>query len=192
MLNGRMSDIRLQQAQTNLEYWFDKGVNFQQRIIQITGPIEPGLFNRIDAAMTILEEDSRKSITIRINSEGGSVYEATAVVGRLTKSHCKIITEGYGAVFSAATLILACGDKVKMSQYCWWMHHSGSYGNTGTHARMKQEVEQFDKEHKLWARWMVDLTDYKDAKFWYQLGMSKDEYFTADQLFEKGIIDEII
>ena len=88
--------------------------------------------------------------------------------------------------------ILACGDKVKMSQYCWWMYHSGSYGDTGTHAHMKREVEQFDKEHKLWARWMVDLTEYKDDKFWYQLGMHKDEYFTADELFVKGIIDEII
>ena len=104
MLNGRMSDIRLQQAQVNLEYWFGKGVNFQQRIIQITGPIEPGLFDKVDAAMTVLEEDSRKAITIRINSEGGAVYEAMAIVGRLTKSSCQIITEGYGAVWSAATL----------------------------------------------------------------------------------------
>ena len=192
MLNGRMSDIRLQQAQVNLEYWFGKGVNFQQRIIQITGPIEPGLFDKVDAAMTVLEEDSRKSITIRINSEGGAVYEAMAIVGRLTKSSCQIITEGYGAVWSAATLILACGDKVKMSQFCWWMYHSGSYGDTGTHGHMKQEVAQFDREHKLWAKWMTDLTDHKDAKFWYNLGMHKDEYFTADQLLEKGIIDEII
>ena len=188
-----MSDIRLQQAQVNLEYWFEKGVNFQQRVIQITGEIEQGLFDKIDAAMTILEEDSRKSITIRINSEGGVIYEAMAIVGRLTKSHCKIITEGYGAVWSAATLILSCGDKVKMSNYCWWMYHSGSYGDSkGTHAQMRQEVQQFDKEHKLWAKWMVDFTQYKDAKFWYQLGMNKDEYFTPQELLEKGIIDEII
>ena len=190
-LSGKTSELRIQQVALNLEYWFSKGVNFQDRIIQITGPIKEDLFDFIDAAMTVLEE-SRKSVTVRINSEGGHVYEAMAVVGRLKSSPCRIITEGYGAVWSAATLILAAGDKVRMSKYCWYMYHSGEYEIKGTHGQNRSEVEQYDKEHRLWANWMVDLTGYKDKRYWYGLGMSKDIYFTPEQLLEMEIIDEII
>ena len=72
------------------------------------------------------KERGEKAITIRLHSEGGSVYEALAIVGRIEKCKCQIITEGYGAIMSAATLILASGDKRRISRLAWFMVHESN------------------------------------------------------------------
>ena len=120
----RASEKTIAQSTLNLQYAFDRDVDFKSRVIRISEEIDAGVFDKIDAAMNHLERSCRKMITIKINSEGGSVYDALAIVGRLTSSKCKIVTEGHGRVMSAATLILACGDERKMSKYCWLARRS--------------------------------------------------------------------
>ena len=55
--------------------------------------------------MTTLENLNRKTITIKINSYGGDVYTALAIVGRMLESKCLLQTKGYGKIMSAATII---------------------------------------------------------------------------------------
>ena len=63
-----------------LDYLFDQGVNFVDRVIQINEEIDAHSFAFIDAALSELERASKKTITIRINSPGGSVYDALAMI----------------------------------------------------------------------------------------------------------------
>ena len=51
-----------------LDYLFDQGVNFVDRVIQINEEIDDHSFSFIDAALCELERASKKTITIRINS----------------------------------------------------------------------------------------------------------------------------
>ena len=104
---GKAKDI--DKEKLRLEYLFDQGVNFVDRVIQINEEIGEESFAFIDAALSELERTSKKTITVRINSPGGSVYDALAIVGRLNSSNCRIVTEAYGHVMSAATLLLAAG-----------------------------------------------------------------------------------
>ena len=124
-----------------LEYLFDQGVNFVDRVIQVNEEIGEESFSFIDSALSELERSSKKTITIRINSPGGSVYDALAIIGRLNSSNCRIVTEGYGHVMSAATLLLAAGKKRRMSKYCVFMAHQMSYYIGGSHAETKEEVD---------------------------------------------------
>lgn len=174
-----------------LEYSFDHGVNFRDRVIQITGPIGDAIFDHIDAALSELERQNKKSITIRINSPGGSVYDALAIVGRLTASPCRIITEGYGHVMSAAVLVLACGDKRRMSKFSWFMHHKSSYMVGGSHDDVVEEVQQMEREERFWARWMQEFSS-QDAKFWLSSVRKKNFYATAEECLKLGVIDELI
>lgn len=183
-------DNKLSLMQIHLESIFERGVNFKERIITITDEIGFPAFDFLDAAMTEMETHSRKTITIKIHSEGGSVYEAMAIVGRMKKSKCKIITEGYGAVMSAATLILAAGDERRISEFAWFMHHEASYGAEGRHSQVKDLVAQMEKEERIWSDWMAKFSE-KDAKFWYKAGENKDTYFTAQELIDLGVADEI-
>lgn len=174
-----------------LEYLFDFGVNLKDRIITLTEEIEYPMFDILDAGLSLMEAASTKAITIRIKSVGGSSNDALAVVGRLKSSKCQIITEGYGEIMSAATLILACGDKRKISRCSWFMHHEASYAIEGRHSVMKNEVAQLEKEEKQWAKWMASFSK-KDEEFWYKKGIGVNAYFTPEELLRLGVIDEII
>lgn len=187
-----LTDVKVQQASIHLEYLFDRGVNFRERIITITGDIEYPWFDIVDAALTEMESQSKATITIKINSEGGSVYEALAMAGRIQNSKCKIITEGYGSIMSAATLILASGDERRIDKMAWIMHHGSSYELPyDKHVIQKAKIEQAEREEKAWAKWMGELTA-KPAAFWFKEGAIIDVHYEANEAIKLGIVDKII
>ena len=141
--------------------------------------------------MAEFERVSKKGVTIKIHSGGGSVYEALAIVGRLRASKCHITTEGYGHMMSAATLILSCGDKRRVSEYAFFMHHESSYGLSGRHSEVKAEVEQMEQEERKWAKWMANFTG-REEEYWYEIGKHVNLYLDAYQCLDHGIADEVI
>lgn len=192
-LNSNTStDNRLTHASMLLGYLFDYGVDFQRRVINLTGEVNGNMFNLVDAALTEMEAGSKSAITIKINSHGGEIYQAMAIVGRLRESKCHIVTVGYGAIMSAATLILACGDRRVASTFSWFMNHEQGYDIGQTrHSQAKAYVAQADREEKVWCQWMSDFTN-KSAQFWLKNGVGVDVYFSAAQLVELGVVDELI
>jgi ATP-dependent protease ClpP protease subunit len=165
-------------------------VNFERRTILISGDIDNDTFQKVDAAVTEMESNSGKAITIKLNSTGGTVYDALAIVGRLKASKCNIHTEGYGAVMSAAVAILACGKRRKMSKYGWGMVHQSHYEISGKVNDHKAFLEQSHREEQQWAELMASqTTETKD--FWIEQCNSDDKYLTAEQLLEHGVVDEI-
>ena len=185
---GKAKDI--DKEKLRLEYLFDQGVNFVDRVVQINEEIGEDSFAFIDAALSELERGSKKTITIRINSPGGSVYDALAIIGRLNASSCRIVTEAYGHVMSAATLLLAAGRKRRISKYCVFMTHQMAYYIGGSHAETKEEVDQVEKQERQWCAWMAELSN-KDAEFWYDRTYKKNFYLTPQECLDFGVIDEI-
>jgi len=174
-----------------LEYCFEKGINFKDRIIQITGAIEDNVsFDYLDAALTEMESGSKKAITIKINSPGGSTYEALAMVDRIQESKCQIITKCYGHAMSAACLLLAAGDKRLIGSRSWIMHHETSFGISGTLSEAQDYVKQMENEEKEWAKAMEDFSNM-DYSFWLDSAIKKDFYITAEEAIQLGIVDGI-
>lgn len=174
----------------NLKHLFEYGVSLQSRTIQLVGEIDQEKFQLIDKALTEMERQNQKSVVLRINSEGGSVYDALAIIGRLENSKCRVITEGYGCVMSAATLVLAAGGKRRVSRRAWFMHHESSYDTEGRHSEIKEIVKQKEREEAQWAEVMAEYTD-KSTSFWKKNGITQDAYFTAEELLGLGVVDEI-
>lgn len=165
------------------------GVDLASRIIQVVGEIDEDSFVRFDTALTLLEAGSKQTVTVKINSLGGSVYDALAIVGRIRNSKCQIITEAYGACMSASLLILACGKKRRMSSFAWAMHHEMSYELAGTHEQIKLAVAQAEREGTVWNTAMFALTN---CDIWETVGkQGNDYYLTPKQCKEHGVIDEI-
>lgn len=183
-------DNRLTYLALHLDCLFDRGVNFQDRIITLSDEVDIVMFNILDSALSHMESEGGKSVKIRIHSFGGSAYDALAIVGRLKSSPCRIITEGYGEIMSAATLILACGNKRKISKYAWFMHHEAAYAMEGKHTEHKDSVRQMEREERQWANIMAEFSN-KNSDYWYNLG-KKDTYLTPEELLKLGIVDEII
>lgn len=179
------------QLELHLSYVFEHGVNFKERVILIVEEINDELYKLVESAMTEMESYSRQPITLKINSGGGDEYAALAIVGRIKRSKCKVITEGYGQIMSAATLILAAGRHRRISKYATFMHHESSYELEGRHTSIKAELAEHERMEQVWAQCMADMSS-KSKKFYLEEGKNTDKYWTPSQLKEYGIVDEII
>ena len=184
-------ELSVQMFEVKTEQAFKHGFNVTARTIQLVGDIDEELFKQFDTAMTILEEEAKSTITIKINSLGGSVYDGLAIVGRIRNSKCKVVTEGYGAIMSAAILILAAGKRRKMSRYANAMWHESSYEHGGTVAQMEHLNRQMKREEEMACQAMERFSS-TPAKFWATEGkLGKDLYLTAEECLTLGVIDEV-
>ena len=192
MSNKEISvDSAVQLLEMKTEVAFKYGVNLSSRVIQLVGDITEGSFIHVDTALTLLEEESKAAVTLRINSEGGSMYDALAIIGRLKGSKCKIITEGYGCIMSAASLILASGSRRRMSRYATFMHHEGSVGFEGTVKQVEHMVNQMKREDVIWCAHMGRFTSHS-AEYWADKGnLGIDFFLTAEECEAHGVVDEV-
>ena len=181
----------LQAFEVKTDFAFKYGVNVGTRTIQLIGEINEDAFYHIETAMTLLEQQSKKAITIKINSPGGSVYDGMAIVGRIRASKCQVITEGYGAVMSAAIIILAAGHKRRMSKFGWCMWHEASYDHGGTVTQMEHFQRQMKREEQMGCDAMAEFTT-SPSKFWANEGkLGKDLFLTAEESLTLGVVDEV-
>lgn len=189
-MNERRKNPQLELMTLNLDYAFNRGVDMQRRIIQLTEDIDDHHFDFFDTAMTTLESINRKTITIKINSYGGDVYTTLGILGRMQESPCKLHTKGYGKIMSASTAILAAGDKRSMSNLAWLMHHESSYSVDGKHSQIQHEVEVSEALSQQWYALMSELTGVS-SKFWASKGTGKDFYLTPQKCLDLNIVDEL-
>ncbi len=189
--DGAAPELSVQMFELKMDTALKYGINIQSRTIQLVGEIDENMFILVETALTLLENDSKAKITIKINSPGGSVYDALAIVGRMEASTCKIVTEAYGAVMSAAGLVLAAGNKRRMSKRAWFMYHEASYEPGGTHSQIKHVTAQIEKEERAWINAMAEFTE-APAEYWAREGKAgKDLYLTAQECLTFGVIDEV-
>lgn len=189
-MSKRSSNPNLDSFVVNVEYAFNRGVDFQNRVIQLTEDIDEGHFEFLDSAMTTLERLNRKTITIKINSYGGDVYTALGMIGRIKESKCMIHTKGYGKIMSASTAILAAGHKRGMSRFAEFMHHEASYDVSGKHSEISHEVGIVQKQEERWAEVMEEFTG-KSKDFWMRAGVGINYYLDAARCLELNIVDEV-
>lgn len=187
----RKKIVALERLALNLEFSFNRGVDLDNRIIRLTEDIEDHHFDWFDSALTALESESKKTVTIRISSYGGDVYTALGIIGRMQNSTVsKINTEGYGKIMSAATAILAAGDKRSMSKLAEFMHHESSYGVEGRHSEIVHEVKVSERLSLKWSELMHEFTGIP-AAYWLKKGVGNDFYISAEDCLELNIVDEV-
>jgi ATP-dependent protease ClpP protease subunit len=156
----------------------------------LTEDIEEYHFDFFDTAMTILESQSRAAITIKINSYGGDVHTALAIIGRMQESRCHIHTKGYGKIMSASTAILAAGRKRSISRLSEFMHHEMSYEVGGKHSEILHNVKQAQTLSDRWCTLMFELTG-TPIEYWSEMGKGNDHYLTPEICLELNVVDRI-
>src|SRR4030042_1791229 len=86
----------------------------KDRIIFLSGPIYDEMANNIIAQLLFLESsDSKKDISLYINSPGGVVSAGLAIYDTMQHVKCEISTICVGLAASAGALLLAAGAKGK-------------------------------------------------------------------------------
>jgi ATP-dependent Clp protease protease subunit len=86
----------------------------RERIVFLAGPIDDNVANIVIAQLLFLEsEDSKKDISLYINSPGGSVTSTLAIVDTMSHVRPDVSTFCVGLAASGAALILSAGKKGK-------------------------------------------------------------------------------
>lgn len=169
---------------------FENGIHF------LTGDIEQ---ENIDAAikwivMENLDLRSQKTLTLYVNSSGGDLYNAFALIDTMRNSHHKIRTIGIGSVMSAAFLIVASGTKGEryIAKNAGIMCHQYSDETAGKHHDLKAQMREGEHCHNRMLQILRLATGLPNTKIKSKLLTSTDSYLTAEEIRDLGVVDQII
>ena len=86
----------------------------KDRIVFVSGEIEDDMANAVAAQLLFLQaQDSKKEVSMYINSPGGSVTAGLAILDTMRMISCPVATYCVGQAASMGAVLLAAGEKGK-------------------------------------------------------------------------------
>jgi ATP-dependent Clp protease protease subunit len=165
----------------------------KERIIFIGGAINSDLANSVIAQLLHLEqEDSKKEITIYVNSPGGSVDAGMAIIDTMNFIKPDVSTVCVGMAASMGAMILSAGEKGKRYTLpnSRIMIHQPMTGVEGQASDILITAEEIIKIKNKLIEMLVKSTKQKKDKI--EKDMDRDFWMGADEAKTYGIIDGII
>lgn len=141
-----------------------------------------------------LDNDEDKLLTIYINTTGGDLYHAFALIDMMNNSQYPIRTIGIGAVMSAGFLIFASGTPGQRyaAKNCSFMCHQYSETFTGKHHDLRATMKEGDNYNTRMIDILQSATGLTRSKIRSKLLPASDVYLNADQMLEFNIADHIL
>lgn len=165
----------------------------KDRIIFVSGEVEEAMANLVVAQMIFLEaEDPDKDIFLYINSPGGSIYAGMAIYDTMQHVKCDVSTICIGMAASMGAFLLAAGVKGKRKALpnSEVMIHQPSGGAQGPATDIAIHAEHIIRIKKNMNRILAERTGQPIEKI--EAGTERDNFLSAAEALEYGIIDEII
>jgi ATP-dependent Clp protease protease subunit len=164
----------------------------KERIVFLGGPIDDDTANLVIAQFLFLEaEDSKKDISLYINSPGGSVTATLAIVDTMNHVKPPVSTVCVGMAASGAAILLSAGEKGKRfalpnAEIMIHQPHGGAEGQaTDIEITAKQILKLRAKLNKILSK----NTGQELAKI--EKDVERDFFMTADEAKKYGIIDQV-
>ncbi len=178
-----------------LNITFDRGLDIVDRIIYIFDDIDETMAENVVMGLQFLSK-TPGSITMMINSQGGSVNDMFAIYDAMQACENEITTIGIGEVCSAAGLLLVAGDKRLASPTCVFMAHNvhGGCSEDEELHTVNAQIKATMMVWKMWAECMAKHTNHP-SKYWFkEMGNTVRElWLNTNQMKQKkhGIIDGV-
>ncbi len=142
-----------------------------------------------------LDTKAEKVLTLYVNSTGGDLYQALALIDMMTTSKYTIRTIGIGTVMSAAFLIVASGSKGEryLSQYTSCMCHQFAGGGSDAKFHdLRAEMKENEMLNIIMTNVLVAATGKAPTYVKKRLLPPTDVYMTAHEMIEHGAADYIL
>ena len=136
-----------------------------------------------------LNDITAKTVNIRFNSPGGSVFDGTAVFNAIKQHKSKTITHIDGLAASISSVVALASDEVRMAENAFLMIHDPWSIVIGNAEVMREEADLLDKVGGVIAKTYMDKTG-KDEKEIKAL-MTAETWMNAEEALEMGFIDTI-
>jgi ATP-dependent Clp protease protease subunit len=167
---------------------------FEERIVFVGAPVDDTLANDVIAQLIALEGmDTDRTISLYINSPGGSLTAMTAIYDTMQFVKPEIETTCVGQAASAAAVLLAAGSPGKRAALPHariLIHQPSTEGGRGQTSDLEIQaneiIRQREELEEILARHSGRAVEQVRAD------IERDRFLTAPEAREYGLIDEII
>jgi ATP-dependent Clp protease, protease subunit len=163
------------------------------RIIFLGQQVDEDIANRICAELVLLAaEDSKRDISIYINSPGGSVYAGLAIYDMMQYVPNDIATYAMGMAASMGQFLLCAGTPGKRYAlpHAQVLMHQPSGGIGGTASDITIQAEQMLYIKKTLAERIAMHTGQTLDQI--EADSDRDRWFTAEEARDYGFVDHVI
>lgn len=165
----------------------------KERIVFLGGPIDDNVANIIIAQLLFLQsEDAKKDISLYINSPGGSVTSALAVLDTMNHIKPDVSTTCVGIAASAGAVLLSAGAKGKRFALpnAEVMIHQPWGGAEGRAADIEITAKQILKTRERLNKILAENTGKPVAQI--EKDVDRDYFMDATEALKYGIIDKVL
>lgn len=129
-------------------------------------------------------------LTIKVKSNGGDVFEAFAIHDAIKALPARVTVDIVGASASAATIIAAAGDRVRISENSRYLVHNAQTWSAGNKEALQKDVEMLESIDAQIVNTYIKRTG--KSKEQLETLMLQEKWMTAQEALEWGFVDEII
>lgn len=190
----------------NYEEWFDslfakdsddlmdilRKKEFKDRVVSLNEGVDSDSIGDLITKLRILDDVEVKDIILRVNSNGGEVYEFLRLYDCIQKLQSKVHIINEGKAFSAGSWIVGCaatGKRYANANSTFMLHQVSSWA-MGKCDELINEVEEVKRLQDILKGMLKKHTKMKKKHFQYL--KEKDWYFDAKEAKKVGIIDVIL
>ena len=145
-------------------------------------------------ARNLMRKDRPKFIKMIINSPGGEVPSAFALIDTMKGSRIPVYTYGLGEIASCGLLTFIAGERGHryITRNTAILSHQYSWGSYGKDHELMARVKEFNNTHERIVEHYKRCTglDEKDIKKY--LLPAEDVWLTAKEAVKYGVADEIV
>jgi len=141
-----------------------------------------------------LDTTKDKVLTLYINSMGGSLTDAFALIDVMRTSNYPIQTIGIGNVMSAAFMIFAAGTNGHrhIAKNASIMCHQFSESLDSKYHDIKAQMKETENLNGRMVQILKEATDLTTSKIKLKLLPPSDVYLTAEELIQFNVADHIL
>ncbi len=163
---------------------------FARRRIYLTQEITPSASADVCAQLLCLAAQGREDIHLIIQSPGGQVTAALAILDTMDLCGCDVNTYVFGEAASAAALLASAGKRRFIAPNAEMMIHQPLGGASGQATDIQIHAEQILRIKRQMNELLAQNTG-KPLKA-IEKDVERDHFLTAEEAKEYGLIDEII
>lgn len=152
-----------------------------------------------DAIKFIIERnlmfnDKPKMIKMIINSYGGDMCSAFALIDTMKGSSIPIYTYGLGCIASCGLMTFISGERGKrfITKNTSILSHQFSWGTFGKEHELMASVKEFDNASKRMLDHYISCTGLSEKDVKKYLLPSEDVWLTAKEAVKYGVADKIV
>jgi ATP-dependent Clp protease protease subunit len=163
------------------------------RLLWVAGPVNDRMSTIVQAQLLFLDQQNpKKTITMHIDSPGGSVKSGLSIVDVMSYISSPVQTINTGMAASMGSVLLGAGTKGMRSslRFSKTMLHQSSGGAMGNIQDARITMKEWEKTNELLFNLLGEYCDKEPKQVMEDA--QRDLWLSSQEALEYGIIDEII